>query len=143
MKMPMTLSEIESGTFRPVPQCLNQLRQSVPHLSKLHTHVKHAQQCNATRSGTAARLITVTVCSIVLSRRVLFEQSTELQVFSVNCLTIFDSTFLSTLISLILFSQVKCAWKPQSACLAHLYGTSCRASLRGLEVRCSTPGRIK
>jgi hypothetical protein len=47
------------------------------------------------------------------------------------CLTISDTAFLSTLISFISFCQIKCAWMPQSAWLAHLSRTSCTASVGG------------
>ena len=74
----MAPSEIEPGTFRPVPQCQ---RHRVAHLHSIYTLYMACQ----VPAGTAAQLIAVTVCSIVLSRRLLFElpeQSMALQVFS-------------------------------------------------------------
>jgi len=143
LKIPLTPSEIEPGTFRPVAQCLKQMRQRFPHLHMLHTLIIHVLQGNATWSGTAARLRDVKVCSIVLSRRLLFELPEQSTALPVLCLTVSDMAILSTPISLILYCQVKCAWEPQSAWLAQLPRTSCRVSLRGIEVRCSTPGRSK
>jgi len=87
-----------------------------------------------------AQLIVVTVCSIVLSRHLLFElpeQSTALQVFSFLCLTQHFSQLLLASFHFVTSSV------PGSLILHGLPIFLVRRAerhCRGLEVRCSTPG---